>query len=78
MSDCFKRAVGNFLPYSDGSGYRATVRVEQSSPQEQPTISIDEIFQLPASEWPDLVAEIETMLKGFSLVPSPPNSEDAG
>lgn len=75
MSDCFKRAVGNFAPYSDGSGYRATVTIEQASAQEQPTINIDSIFQLPASEWPDLVAGIETMLKGF---PSPPNSEDAG
>ena len=73
MSDCFKRAVGNFLPYSDGSGYRATVEVEQISAQDNPTISIDGIFRLPASDWPELIAGIETMLKGF---PTP--TEDAG
>lgn len=63
--DAMMRAIGNFLPYDDGSGYRAKVTIEQESNSEQPTITIETIFRLSVSDWPEVVDGIATMLKGF-------------
>jgi hypothetical protein len=73
--DVVRGAIGHFLPYPDGSGYRIKVTVEQTVPEEQPTLSIENVWRIEADQWPQVISGIETMLKAF---PSPPstNKED--
>jgi hypothetical protein len=60
--DKFFYAKSGFAPYPDGSGFRVTTTIEQDAEGSEPTISIDGIWRLPASEWIAVARKIERML----------------
>ena len=49
--DKFFYSKSGFAPYSDGSGFRVTVTIEQETEDAEPTVTFEEIWRLPASEW---------------------------
>lgn len=55
-------AESGFAPYGDGSGFRVEVTIEQETEQSEPTISFENIWQLPVSEWIAASRKIERML----------------
>lgn len=67
-------AKSGFAPYDDGSGFRVTTTVEQEKEGDEPTISIDQVWRLPISEWIQVAKKIERMLE---LVGSPKQQGEA-
>lgn len=58
----FFYSKSGFAPYGDGSGFRVTITVEQETETSEPTISFDDIWRLPVSEWVSVSRKIERML----------------
>jgi hypothetical protein len=50
------------LPYSDGSGFKITAMIEQDTEKSEPTISIESVWRVSASEWVSAARAIEAML----------------
>jgi hypothetical protein len=63
MSDeKFFYSKSGFVPYSDGSGFKVTVTIEQETEISEPTVSLDEVYRISASEWADASRKIERIL----------------
>ncbi len=60
--DKFFYSKSGFAPYSDGSGFRVTVTIEQETEDAEPTVTFEEIWRLPASEWVSASRKIERLL----------------
>jgi hypothetical protein len=75
MAEDFFYSKSGFAPYSDGSGFRVTVTIEQETETSEPTISFDDIWRLPASEWVSVARKIERML---DLVTRPTGTDVGG
>lgn len=60
--DKFFYSKSGFAPYSDGSGFRVTVTIEQETEESEPTVTLEDVWRLPASEWVDVAHKIERML----------------
>ena len=69
--DKFFYAKSGFAPYNDGSGFQVTTTIEKETESSEPTISIDAVWRLSASEWVSAAQKIERML---DLVNGPPRS----
>jgi hypothetical protein len=50
-----------FAPYGDGSGFKINIVIEQAEDSE-PTITLDDVFRVSASEWIAAARKIEHML----------------
>lgn len=62
MSEPMLRMEHGLAPYDDGSGHKVEITIEQTSPDAEPTLSIEAVFRLPASEWPAVARRIEHLL----------------
>lgn len=51
-----------FAPYSDGSGFKINVTIERANEDSEPTISLEGVFRVPASEWIAAARKIEHIL----------------
>lgn len=58
----FFYSKSGFAPFSDGSGFQVTITIEQKTESSSPTISIDDIWRLPADEWVSVARKIQRML----------------
>lgn len=58
----FFYSKSGFAPYGDGSGFKVTVTIEQVTEDSEPTISIEEVWRLSASEWVQAARKIERTL----------------
>lgn len=71
----FFYSKSGFAPYSDGSGFRVTVTVEQETEHAEPTITFEDIWHLPVSEWLSASRKIERMLDLVTRSPQENQSE---
>lgn len=62
MAEKILTIKGGASPYDDGSGYRVDFKIEQEGPDTEPTISIEGVYALPASEWPQVARTIEHLI----------------
>lgn len=60
--DKFFYAKSGFAPYADGGGFQVTTTIEQDTEESEPTISIEAVWRLSASEWVQVAHKIERML----------------
>lgn len=71
----FFYAKSGFAPYSDGSGFKVTITIEQETEDAEPTITFEDIWRLPVSEWIATARKIERML---DLVKRPADAVSTG
>lgn len=60
--DKFFYSKSGFAPYSDGSGFKVTVTIEQDTEESEPTIAIEQVWNMAASEWVTVARKIERLL----------------
>lgn len=50
------------LPYADGSGYAASMVVQQTSDDAEPQLQIKLVSQISISDWPTLRTKIDRLV----------------
>jgi len=60
--DKFFYSKSGLAPYSDGSGFKITVTIEKETEESEPTVSLESVFRISASEWVNAARKIERML----------------
>lgn len=72
MSEPFYYSKSGFAPYSDGSGFRVTVTIEQETETSEPTISFDDIWRLPVLKSSAKDAPLSKILSHWLVHGKPP------
>ncbi|QPF81704.1 hypothetical protein IC762_12470 [Bradyrhizobium genosp. L] len=74
----FFYSKSGFAPYSDGSGFKVTVTIEQETEESEPTISFEDVWRIPASEWVSVSRKIERLLDLVQRPASPVGNSREG